>query len=95
MDGGLDFGCTKERAMTSSGRDEIHRETYKKHEILIRRDPRRTRLFIDGAPVGHGKAGDQYYLDVYAYDRADSLLEVVRRYIDYRARTQGHAKKEG
>lgn len=59
------------------------RETYRGHEIFFPDDPRRKRIFVDGRPVRHGTAGGKHYLDVYAYDRADSLDDVVRRYIDY------------
>jgi hypothetical protein len=44
--------------------------------------------------VHYGLAGDEYYLDVYAYDRAKSLEEVIKRYIDHLERTQGRKDKE-
>lgn len=60
------------------------RETYKGHEIVFPTDERRRRIFIDGRPVHYGTASGQYYLDVYAYDRAETLEEVVKRYINDR-----------
>jgi hypothetical protein len=71
-----------------------YRKSYKGHEIIIPRDERRKRIFIDGRSVYYGLADDEYYLDVYAYDRAKSLEEVVKRYIDYKERTERREKKE-
>ncbi len=51
--------------------------THKDHEVAIPDDPPRTWIFIDGRPVRYGRLGEQYYLDVYAYDLADTLDEVI------------------
>jgi hypothetical protein len=72
----------------------LRRESYKGHEILFPQDERGKRIYIDGRPVHYGLAGDEYYLDVYAYDRAKSLEEVIKRYIDHLERTQGRKDKE-
>lgn len=59
-------------------------ESYRGHSIVIVNDERRPRVLIDGRPHSYGiVGGKQFYLDDYAFDRADDLLEVVRRYIDY------------
>lgn len=63
--------------------DTDKRREYRGHEVVFPADERRKRIFIDGRPVKYGLAGGEYYLHAYAYDRADSLEEVVRRYIDY------------
>lgn len=86
----------------SSSRDEANppasgdrRHTYKGHEIVIPDDKRRRRISIDGRSVHYGVTdGGEYYLDAYAYDRAKSLDEVVKRYIDYKERTERREKKE-
>jgi hypothetical protein len=39
-------------------------------------------------PVRYGRLPDgSYFLDDYAYDWSDDLVEVARRYIDYRERS--------
>lgn len=77
-----------------AGDADGRRETYKDHEIFFPGDERWRRVFIDGRPVHYGVAGGQYYLDVYAYDRADSLDEVLRRYLDYVELTQPHGTNQ-
>jgi hypothetical protein len=74
---------------------EVRRETYNGHEIVIPTDERNRRISIDGRSVYYGitDAG-QYYLDKYAYDRAKSLDDVIKRYIDYLDRVES-ASKEG
>jgi hypothetical protein len=86
----------------SSSRDEAYarsggerRQTYKGHEVVIPDDERGKRISIDGRSVHYGVTdGGEYYLDVYAYDRAKSLDEVVKRYIDYLERTERRKKEE-
>jgi hypothetical protein len=71
------------------------RETYKGHDIVIPLDDPGRRVLVDGEPIQYGRAGDEFYLDVYAYDRDPSLLVVVRRYIDYREAATRQAKDPG
>jgi hypothetical protein len=75
---------------------DVRKETYQGHEIVYPRDERRKKIFIDGRPVRWGKAGETYYLDVYAYDRGGTLEETVKRYIGYldRASKAGKEVKE-
>jgi hypothetical protein len=73
---------------------KARRETYKGHEIVYPEDERQKRIFIDGRPVRFGTAGGGYYLDVYAYDHAKTLGEVVKRYLDYRDQTRKRGRKE-
>jgi hypothetical protein len=74
----------KSKPAAESSRADERRETYRKHEIIFPADERRKRIFIDGRPVRYGQAGDEYYLDVYAYDRGKSLQDAIKRYLDYR-----------
>jgi hypothetical protein len=72
------------------------RETYDGHEIVIARDDPACRVLVDGEPIRYGRIGDQYYLEVYAYDRDASLVGVVKRYIDYRKQAVSrHAAEPG
>jgi hypothetical protein len=64
-------------------------ETYRGHKIITRKKGKRTELLIDGVRIKFGQdAAGLYYLQPYAYDRAESLLEVVKRYLDYRAKQE-------
>ena len=62
----------------------IERETHHGHEIEIFPDDPGRRVLIDGEPFRYGEAGDEFYLEAYAYDRSASLAEVVRKFVDYR-----------
>lgn len=74
---------------------DSRRETYKGHEILYPGDQRRKKIFIDGRPVKWGKAGDSYYLDVYAYDPGRTLEETVKRYLAHLEKAGSKAGKRG
>lgn len=86
------------RAKTVAGR-----ETYRGHEIEIFSDDPGRRVVIDGEPFRYGQVGDEFYLEAYAYDRSTSLVEVVRKFVDYRdkanaartARAAAAAKAKG
>ncbi len=80
------------RPRKKTGTDK--RETYKGHEIILPADERKKKVFIDGRPVKWGKAGDTYYLDVYAYDRGKTLDETIRRYVDSREKSARKSRKE-
>lgn len=72
----------------------VRRQTYNDHEIVIPTDEKSKRVSIDGRAVYFDvTASGEYYLDKYAYDRAKSLDEVIKRYLDYLNRVE--AKKEG
>ncbi len=70
---------------------DLHRETWNGHEIVIPREPRRT-VVIDSVPYRYGIAGDCYYLERNPYDRADTLVGAIRRYIEYQARTRDSSR---
>lgn len=54
------------------------------HRVMIPFDDPGRRVLIDDVPYRYGRAGGTYYLDAWAYDPADSLDELVRRYLDAR-----------
>lgn len=81
---------SKKMAATPNAR----RETYRGHEITIPDDHRRKRIFIDGRQIKWGKAGDSYFLDVYAYDPGKTLDETIKRYIDFLEKAS-NAGKDG
>jgi hypothetical protein len=70
------------------------KETYKGHEILFPRDQRRKKIFIDGRPVNWGEANGTFYLDVYAYDRGETLDETIQRYLNYLDQSGSKAAQE-
>jgi len=76
---------------------ETRRETYKGHRIEVRpaRPPRRgldaeresasqPELLLDGRRLAYGRLPDgSYYLDDYAYDWRDDLVDLTRRFVDF------------
>ena len=75
---------------------EPERQEYKGHRIELR--PREGRqaereeeseLLIDDQPVSYGQLPDgRYALEEYAYDWRDDLMDLARRFIDYRERAE-------
>jgi hypothetical protein len=80
---------------------EPEREEYKGHRIELR--PREgleagreedlelqdLELRIDEQPVRYGQLPDgRYALEEYAFDWQDDLMDLARRFIDYRERTE-------
>lgn len=88
---------------------EAKSEQYKGHHIELR--PRgdeallaredegagEPELLIDGEPVGYGQLPDgSYALHEYAYDWTDNLMDLAKRFIDYRQRAdEVRAEDEG
>ena len=79
---------------------EPARQEFKGHRIELRaREGRELRareaereeeleLLIDDEPVRYGRLPDgQYALHEYAYDWSDDLMDLARRFIDYRDRS--------
>jgi hypothetical protein len=78
------------------------RQEYKGHRIELRpregREEARARaaereeereLLIDDQPVHYGQLPDgQYALEEYAFDWTDNLMDLARRFIDYRDRAE-------
>jgi hypothetical protein len=71
----------------------LRREVYGDHEVLFPVEARDRRVFIDGVPRRYGRLTDGYYLDAYSYDRAESLEDVVKRYLDYRDAVERKSEK--
>jgi hypothetical protein len=80
---------------------EPEREEYKGHRIELRahegrevrtREAEREEeleLLIDDQPVRYGQLADgRYALQEYAYDWQDDLMDLARRFIDYRERSE-------
>jgi hypothetical protein len=81
---------------------EPERQEYKGHRIELRaragREEVRAReaereeeleLLIDDQPVRYGQLPDgRYALQEYAYDWQDDLMDLARRFIDYRERAE-------
>jgi hypothetical protein len=59
------------------------------HRIEIRSTQGRSELLIDNVPIVYGRLPNgKFFLNDYAYDWTDNLLELARRYITYRRRVQ-------
>jgi hypothetical protein len=81
---------------------EPERQEYKGHRIELRpregsegaraREAERgeeLELLIDDAPVRYGQLPDgRYALEEYAYDWRDDVMDLARRFIDYRDRAE-------
>lgn len=62
---------------------------YKGHRIELREHEGAQTLMIDHVPVRYGRFDDgMYYLHEYAYDPSDNLVDLARKYIDYRERSE-------
>ena len=81
---------------------EPERQEYKGHRSELRSRERREgvrareaereeerELLIDEQPVSYGQLPDgRYALEEYAYDWTDDLMDLARRFIDYRDRAE-------
>jgi hypothetical protein len=58
------------------------------HTIELAGDETAPTLLVDGEPLRWGRfSGDgQFFLYRYAYDPQDSLVDLARRYVEYRER---------
>jgi hypothetical protein len=72
------------------------RQQYKGRQIEVREGKRGPELLIDNVPMSYGQLPDgKFFLDDYAYDWSDDLVELARRYISYRERVaEVHAAKK-
>ena len=63
------------------------RQGYEGHRIELREREGQPELLIDNVPVRYGQLPNGlYFLHGYAYDWRDNLLDLARRFIDYRRR---------
>jgi hypothetical protein len=66
---------------------KFERQQFKGRQIEVRDGKDGPELRIDDVPMRYGRLPDgKYFLDDYAYDWADDLVELARRYIAYRER---------
>jgi len=66
---------------------EPQRLEYKGHRIELRARAQELELLIDDQPIRYRPMSDgTYALDEYAYDRSQNLIDVAKRFIDYRDR---------
>jgi hypothetical protein len=81
---------------TGSFHMELDRQEYKGHHIELRAraadglraSEAEPELLIDGEPIRYGRLPDgRYALHEYAYDWSDNLMDLARRFIDYRSRS--------
>ena len=64
-------------------------QDYNGRRIEIRGRGDKLELLIDDVPVGYGRLPNgMFFLNNYAYDWTDDLMELARRYIDYRGRVE-------
>jgi hypothetical protein len=57
------------------------------HRIEIRGSGDTAELLIDNVPIKYGRLPNgKYFLDDYAYDWTDNLMDLARRSISYRGR---------
>lgn len=67
---------------------KVQRRDFKGHTVEVRPGREFPELLIDNARVGYGRLPDgSYFLDDYAYDWSDNLVDVACRYIDHRERS--------
>jgi hypothetical protein len=73
--------------------EDTYRE-HKGHRVELRGDGPALELRIDGEPVAYDRAPDgRYFLNDYAYDPADDLMDLALRYLDYRERADAIRSK--
>jgi hypothetical protein len=71
---------------------KTERKEYKGRRIELREREGRIELRIDDTPVPYGRLPDgRYYLNDYAYDWRDDLVELAQRFVDH----QGAAAAKG
>lgn len=53
-------------------------------------------LLIDGEPIRYGQLPDgRYFLEEYAYDWQENLMDLARRFIDYQSETDELRRQRG
>lgn len=72
---------------------EPARYKYKGHRVELRAQETgredEPELLVDDTPVRYGRLpGGLYYLSDYAYDWTDDLVDLTRRFVDYRLRAE-------
>lgn len=72
------------------------RKQYEGHSIEVREREGKRELLIDGKPVRYGELpGGRYFLDEYAYEWTDDLMELAQRYLDHQRRAAEVRRERG
>jgi len=70
-------------------------QDHKGRRIEIRKRADKSELLIENVPVAYGQLPNgMFFLDNYAYDWTDDLMELARRSIDYRGRVEKTLAKQ-
>lgn len=64
----------------------VRRTTYKGHELAFPADETTRTVYVDGVAHRYELLPRGYILDAWAYEPADSVEEVVKRYVDYKVK---------
>lgn len=65
------------------------REDHKGHRVELREREGKPELLIDNIPMAHRRLRNgQYYLDKYAFDWTDDLMELAKRFIEHRSKVE-------
>ena len=60
-------------------------QEYEGHRIDLREREGKLELLIDNIPIRYGQMHNgMYFLHDYAFDHTDNLMELARRFVDYR-----------
>lgn len=60
-------------------------QEYEGHRIDIREREGKLELLVDNIPIRYGQMHNgMYFLHNYAFDHTDNLMELARRFVDYR-----------
>jgi hypothetical protein len=72
---------------------KAERQEYEGHVIELRKRDDREELLIDNTLVHYGQLlGGLYFLHDYAYDWSDNLVELARKFMDYRRKVENIRK---
>ena len=84
---------------------KAQQKDYEGHKIELKKSKGDMQLLIDGLPHRFGRLPDgKYFLDDYAYDWSEDLLELAQRFIDHKrvadeirskARASSHCSEQG
>jgi hypothetical protein len=68
---------------------------YKGHKIEIRKVGDKKELFINNSRIKYGQLPKGlYFLDKYAYDWKENLIDLSKAFIDYRAKVEEIHRKQ-
>jgi hypothetical protein len=71
------------------------RQQHKGHRIELRARTQQLELLINDQPIRYRQLPNgSYALDEYAYDRSQNLIDLAKRFIDYRDRAEEIRRKD-